>query len=144
MKGTLGLLAICLMLTFCGGKNVNAPVPVGGYAGSVAPTSANVEARLAALQADVQKAISYFTDQDNSCRAPSQWFPAANCKLTATQRGTLSAGVYDAIDQTNAAIRAVDAWKAKPNNTTAAQMEAALAKARRVLDSLGVPTQTND
>lgn len=128
-------LLIVLNLLACGGSQ-----PVADGYRSVALTPQIVQAQMESLRVDYEKAIRYWTAQDNSCNKPSQWFPAADCALTAAQLDAMRVSIEGAvIDTLNAAERARNAWEASANSSTSAQLDTAMRKVRQELDKLGVP-----
>ena len=129
------LFSLFVALAGCGGAR-----PVANGFSSVALTSANVQARMQSLRDDYQAAIRFWTKQDNSCNAPSQWFPAADCTLTSVQLATMRTGIeVSALNALNAAERARIAWEQSQNSATAAQLDTAIKKARKEVDALGIP-----
>jgi len=123
-----------LLMAACGGSK-----PVADGFSSIALTAANVQQRMQALRDDYQVAVRFWTRQDNSCNAPSQFFPAADCTLTPVQLATMRTGIeVSALNAMNAAERARAAWEQSQNPATAAQLDTAIKKARKALDDLGV------
>lgn len=135
MRKFLPLVFVCL--SACGGSK-----PVADGFSSIALTSASVQTRVQALRDDYQVAVRFWTRQDNSCNAPSQFFPAADCTLTSVQLAAMRTGIeVSALNALNAAERARTAWEQNQNPATAAQLDTAIKKARKALDDLGVPKQ---
>ena len=105
MRQVLLIIAL-VVISGCGGSR---PVD-GGYTASVAKPKVTATERLTAAQAAYQRGLRWYADQDNSCNKPSQWFPAANCVLSAAQLKNLETNIMDAGGKLNAAIREHNAW----------------------------------
>ena len=131
----LRMLCVLLLLNACGGSK-----PVTDGFSSVALTSSSVQQRVQSLRDDYQEAIRFWTNQDNACNHPSQFFPASGCTVTPERLAVLRTGIeVTALNALNAAERARAAWEQNQNPATAAQLDTAIKKARKEIDALGIP-----
>lgn len=99
-------LVFCVLLAGCGSSR---PAD-GGYTAGIAKPKLTPVQRLDAAKVGYQRGLRWYANQDNSCNKPSQWFPAADCVLSAAQLKNLAANLEDANVKVNTIIREYNAW----------------------------------